>query len=92
MSGGHPHPQSQEVITRLARAEGHLRAIKLMAEEGKPCADLLHQIGAVQAALRKIAQQILEDHLDHCIRAAVPDEQGKELIESLRAALSTYMR
>lgn len=92
MGGGHPHPQSSEVITRLARAEGHLRAIKQMAEHGKPCAEILHQLGAVQAALRKVAQQVLEDHLDHCVRDVVPDEQGKELIESLKGALSTFAR
>lgn len=92
MSGAHSHPQSPEVISRLARAEGHLRAIKQMAEAGKPCTDILHQLGAVQAALRKVAQQVLEDHLDHCVKEVMPDEQGKELIESLKGALSTYLR
>lgn len=88
----HPHPQSSDVIHRLARIEGHVRAIKQMSEEGKPCADVLHQIGAVQAALRKVAQLVLEDHLDHCVSEAVEGEQGKELIQSLKAALSSYGR
>lgn len=92
MSEGHPHPQSSEVIARLARIEGHVRAVKQMAEDGRPCADVLHQIGAVQAALRKVAQQVLEDHLDHCVAEVLPSDEGKVLIESLRAALSTYTR
>lgn len=92
MAVGDSHPQSPQVVARLARIEGHVRAVKQMAEEGKPCADILHQIGAVQAALRKVAQQVLEDHMDHCIMDAVPDEQGKALIESLKGALSTYIR
>jgi DNA-binding FrmR family transcriptional regulator len=92
VSHGHPHPQSPDVVARLARIEGHVRAIKQMAEGVSPCTDVLHQIGAVQAALRKVAQQVLEDHLDHCIRESVPDEQGKALVESLKGALSTYIR
>lgn len=92
MSHGHPHPQSPEIITRLARVEGHVRAIKQMAEEGKTCADVLHQIGAVQAALRKVAQIVLEDHLDHCVLEGAQGDQGKELIDSLKAALASYPR
>jgi len=92
MSGVHPHPQSTDVINRLARIEGHVRAVKHMSEAGKPCAEVLHQIGAVQAALRKVAQIVLEDHLDHCISGAVEGEEGKELIRSLKDALSSYGR
>ena len=88
----HPHPQSTDVLNRLARIEGHVRAVKQMSEAGKPCAEVLHQIGAVQAALRKVAQIVLEDHLDRCVSEAVEGEQGRELIESLKAALSTYGR
>jgi DNA-binding FrmR family transcriptional regulator len=92
LTHSHPHPQSPEIISRMARVEGHVRAIKQMAEEGKPCADVLHQIGAVQAALRKVAQMVLEEHLDHCVLTAVQGEEGRGLVEELKVALTTYMR
>jgi CsoR family transcriptional regulator, copper-sensing transcriptional repressor len=88
----HSHPQSKDVINRLARIEGHVRGIKQMAEEGKPCHDVLHQIGAVQAALRKVAQIVLEDHMDHCITEAIEDTEVRNMVESLKDALEIYMK
>jgi len=89
--GHHPHPQSADVINRLARIEGHVKGIKQMAEQGQPCADILMQIGAVQAALRKAAQAVLEDHLDRCVLGAEPEE-AKVLLDDLKAALAHYGR
>jgi DNA-binding FrmR family transcriptional regulator len=86
------HPQRSDVVNRLARIEGHVRAVKQMSEEGKPCADVLHQIAAVQAALRKVAQIVLEDHLDHCVLDAAQVGQGQQVIEDLKAALASYLR
>ena len=88
----HPHPQRPEVVHRLARIEGHVRAIKQMAEEGKPCADVLHQIAAVQAALHKVAQLVLDDHLDHCVAGAVEAGEARQMIDDLKAALASYLR
>ncbi len=85
------HPQSADVIKRLARIEGHVKGIKRMSEDGKPCSDILLQIAAVQAALRKVGQAVLEDHLDHCIIGARPEDSAKLLAE-LKEALSHYGR
>lgn len=85
------HPQSAELIRRLASIEGHVRGLRQMAEGGRPCPEILLQVGAVQAALRKVAQLVLEDHLDHCVAGAPPDEVGERLRE-LREALAHYIR
>jgi CsoR family transcriptional regulator, copper-sensing transcriptional repressor len=87
-----PHPQRADVVNRLARIEGHVRAIKQMTEEGKPCADVLHQVAAVQAALRKVAQVVLEDHLDHCVMDAAKAGEGQQVIDDLKSALASYLR
>lgn len=89
--GHHPHPRSADIINRLARIEGHVKGIKQMAKEGKPCSDILLQIGAVQAALRKAAQAVLEDHLEQCVVGAKPAE-AKVLLDDLKAALAHYGR
>ncbi len=87
----HSHPQSEDVIKRLARIEGHVRGIKQMSEEGKSCSEILLQIGAVQAALRKVGQIVLEDHLEHCVVGASPDD-ARQLLDELKEALSHYGR
>jgi DNA-binding FrmR family transcriptional regulator len=80
-----------EVVKRLTQVEGHVRGIKDMADAGKTPADLLHQISAVQAALRKIAQLVVDDHLDHCAEA-IDEGNAQEQIQSLKSALASYMR
>jgi len=81
------HTKTKDVIDRLARIEGHVRGIKRMAEEEKECGELLIQISAVQAALKKVSQIILTDHLEHCIIDAVKEGSEVEALESLKKAL-----
>ncbi|MDN5313134.1 MAG: CsoR family transcriptional regulator, copper-sensing transcriptional repressor [Thermoanaerobacteraceae bacterium] len=84
----HIHQKTQEVIDRLSRIEGHIRGVKKMLEEQKECEDVLIQISAVQAALKKAAQIILEDHMEHCITGAIKEGNGEEAITKLKKALS----
>lgn len=88
----HQHPQSKKVINRLARIEGHVRAVKQMAEEGKSCEDVLHQIAAIEAALRAVARLVFEDHLDHCVADANRGDELTDLVSGLKSVLLTYLR
>ncbi len=58
-------------VRRLQSVEGHVRGIARMVEEDKYCIDVIHQIEAVQAALNKINQVILENHLRTCVTTAI---------------------
>lgn len=60
-----------EVIRRLQSAEGHLRGVQKMVEEDKYCIDVIRQVDAVQAALRKVQQIILDEHLHTCVTTAI---------------------
>ena len=40
-----------DLLNRLKRAEGQLRGIQRMVEEGQPCLDIASQIAAVRKAL-----------------------------------------
>jgi DNA-binding FrmR family transcriptional regulator len=62
-----------------------------MAEDDKPCSDLILQLNAVQSALHKVAVVLLEDHLEHCVLGADPDRAHKLLAE-MREALSYFGR
>ncbi|MDP2333234.1 MAG: metal-sensitive transcriptional regulator [Reyranella sp.] len=80
---------------RLSRIEGQVRGIARMIEEDRYCIDVLTQIRAVRAALVKVEQEILRDHLRHCVTNAFHagtrrDRQTKidelmELLESRRS-------
>lgn len=81
------------LLNRLKRVEGQVRGVTRMIEDDRYCIDVLTQIQAVRAALAKVETEILNDHLHHCIEAAltsgdVDDQRRKagELIELLQRA------
>jgi CsoR family transcriptional regulator, copper-sensing transcriptional repressor len=69
---------NQDVIRRLKTAEGHLRGIQRMVDEGSYCIDVIRQIQAVQAALNKVTSDILDSHLNSCLITAVRGDDPAE--------------
>ena len=57
-------------LARLSRIEGQVRGVARMIEEERYCIDVLTQIRAVRAALDKVEQETLGDHLQHCVAHA----------------------
>ena len=88
----HDHPRRPDITTQLARVEGHVRSIKEMTEAGKPYVDVLHQLGAVQAALRKTAQMVVDDHVENCLHDAIERGKGRQALDELKQALQTILR
>lgn len=66
------------VKRRLSRVEGQVRGIARMVEEGRYCIDIVTQIGAVRAALRRIEEEVLKDHVGHCVEAAIRSGDAAE--------------
>jgi DNA-binding FrmR family transcriptional regulator len=58
------------VVTRLKRIEGQVGGLLRMVDEDRYCMDVLTQINAVRAALHKVEEQILRDHVSHCVADA----------------------
>jgi DNA-binding FrmR family transcriptional regulator len=87
----HRHENNEAVIKRLARIEGHMRGIKRMVEEGTPCPDVLVQIAAVRAAINKVGEIILEDHLRHCMVKAVHDGDFEDAMRDLKLSLDRFI-
>lgn len=67
----HAHAQTKVVIDRLSRAIGHLQAVKRMVERGQDCSEVLIQLSAVRSAINNTGKIILQDHIEHCLVAAV---------------------
>lgn len=76
---------------RLRRIEGQVRGIDAMVEEDRWCIDVVTQVTAVQAALDKVALELLEDHAAHCVAGAADGDQG-ERTEELMAAVRRLLR
>jgi DNA-binding FrmR family transcriptional regulator len=77
--------KNESALRRLKTAEGHIRGIERMVEDEAYCIDILRQLQAVQAALNKVSNMILEEHLRSCLTTAVrgddPDERERVLRE-----------
>ena len=58
-------------LKRLKRIEGQVRGLARMVEENRYCIDIVTQIGAVRAALRKVEEEMLRDHVAHCVDDAI---------------------
>lgn len=73
----------EKLKNRLAKAMGHLNAVHRMVDEKKYCVDILHQMKAVQAALDKISEEILRQHLETCVVEAVKNQDTSRVIDEL---------
>jgi DNA-binding FrmR family transcriptional regulator len=71
------HRTHPEIVKRLRRAEGHLRATISMIEAGRACLDLAQQLHAVEKAIAEAKRTLIHDHVDHCLEAAL-DQAGRE--------------
>ncbi|PSN15100.1 hypothetical protein C7271_21165 [filamentous cyanobacterium CCP5] len=91
----HPHvhdPASlRRIVNRLARIEGHIRGIKTMVEESRPCPDVLVQVAAVRGALDRVARIILDEHLSECISRAAEAGNIEDEIAELKTALDRFL-
>jgi DNA-binding FrmR family transcriptional regulator len=59
------------MVKRLNRIEGQVRGLARMVEDERYCIDIVTQIGAVRAALRRVEEEILRDHVAHCVDHAI---------------------
>jgi DNA-binding FrmR family transcriptional regulator len=58
-------------LKRLSRIEGQVRGVSRMVGEDRYCIEIVTQLSAVRAALRRVEQEILRDHVGHCVKHAM---------------------
>jgi DNA-binding FrmR family transcriptional regulator len=78
------------VLRRLRRIEGQVRGVQGMVEEDRYCIDVVTQITAIEAALDKVALELLEEHAQHCVIGGEPESQEErtgELMGAVRRLL-----
>ena len=79
------------VLKRVRRIEGQVRGIEKMVDDDRYCIDIVTQVTAIQAALDKVALELLEDHAQHCVIGAEASQQG-ERTEELMGAVKRLLR
>lgn len=86
------HQTHPDIVKRLKRAEGHLRNVIGMMEEGRPCLELTQQLHAVERAVLAAKKTLIHDHIDHClVHAAKGEAQGaQDSLDELKA-LTKYL-
>jgi CsoR family transcriptional regulator, copper-sensing transcriptional repressor len=91
----HPHVHSEasrkQILNRLSRLEGHIRGIKTMVQNDRPCPEVLVQMAAVRGALDRVSRIILDEHLTECIARAAKEGNIEMEIEELKAALDRFL-
>ncbi len=75
-------------LKRLSRIEGQVRGLGRMVEDDRYCIDIVTQIAAVRAALARVEEEILHDHIAHCVEHAIAsgdaDEQRQKVAELMQ--------
>ncbi len=83
----HRHETHPEIVKRLKRAEGHLRSVIAMIEDGRPCLDITQQLHAVEKAITNAKRTLIQDHLDHCLEDTIGgiDRDQRLALDGLKA-------
>lgn len=84
--------QEQLIQNRLSRLEGQVRGIKKMLVDHKSCDDILIQVSALKQAVNSVAVELLQAHMETCVLERVEAGQGRDALESLKAALSRVLK
>ncbi|MGL5051822.1 MAG: metal-sensing transcriptional repressor [Fusobacteriaceae bacterium] len=81
-----------KAILMLKTCKGQIDATLKMIDEGRYCVDVVNQILAAEALLKKANKLILKQHLEHCVKSAIKNENGDEKIEEISTILDRIMK
>ena len=77
------HESHPEIIARLKRAEGHLKSLIVMMQDGRGCLDLAQQMHAVEKAIGSAKRELIHDHIEHCFEDG-PDGDAKSTLQEIK--------
>ena len=85
--------QKKEVLARLKRIEGQVRGLQRMVEEEAPCSDILTQVAAVTAAIKKVGMVVVKANMEECLEKTrkEPGAKREETIRGFQTAISRYI-
>lgn len=85
-------PHKAALLARLNRIAGQVRGVASMIEQDRYCVEVLTQISAIQSALDGAAMQLLRDHTQGCVQAAIKSGRGEPAIDELMQVVRKFAR
>jgi DNA-binding FrmR family transcriptional regulator len=82
----------KSVAARLSRIEGQVRGVARMIEQDRYCIDVVNQIEAVRAALKRVEDAILKDHVAHCVEGAIASGDAADQRRKLAELVQVFGR
>ena len=92
ISQGMDEKTKLSTLKRLNRIEGQVRGLSRMVEEDRYCIDVVTQISAVRAALRKVEEEVLREHVAHCVEHAISSGDRKQQREKVAELFDVLAR
>lgn len=86
------HPDHASELGRLNRISGQVDGVKKMITERRYCPEILTQLRAIRSAVHSIEANILEAHLDSCVKMALGSGDAKEKEEKISELKELYRR
>ncbi len=81
-----------KLLTRLNRIEGQVRGIARMIEEDRYCIDILNQIQAIKAALKRVEEEVLKGHAAHCVAHAIKSGDARDQTRKFSELVELFSR
>ena len=87
----HPEAERRALQLRLRKIAGQLKGIEGMLDRECDCAEILNQLISARRALKSLSEKIIHDHLQHCIKEAGSQEEGRRSLRELATVLKRYI-
>lgn len=93
IGGYRMEPEKKEVLLRLRRIEGQIRGLQRMVEEGVPCTDVLTQVAAATAAMKKVGTVVVKTYMEECLDKTQrkPGAKREDALKDFQKAVSRYI-
>ena len=79
-------------LKRLSRIEGQVRGLMRMVEEDRYCIEIITQVSAVRAALRRVEEEVLKDHIAHCVEHAIVSGNAADQRRKIKELMDVLAR
>ncbi len=81
-----------ELVRRLKRIEGQTRGVQKMVEDGRDCTEILHQLSAINEAVRSVSLMLAEQYANECMGVSTKRGKSRQAIAAMIDAIARVPR
>jgi DNA-binding FrmR family transcriptional regulator len=79
-----------DALRRLRRIEGQVAGVQKMIKGRRYCIDIVNQISAVEAALHRVSNIILKNHIETCVLSAFRSRDAEAVGQKVNELMRVY--